>query len=157
MPMAETSRTRCILPEGTRPPRALRPRERSEYRGDCPVRGKGGGYAPQTKTGGGRSPTPGAVTLRHLKTISYVVGLCRCISAERNDHSLPPRFWPASLHMQKDPSSLLDQWFVTNGVVALGPVEFDRLASGVAHGRIPATSFVRHQSWKVWRELSEIE
>jgi hypothetical protein len=57
--------------------------------------------------------------------------------------------------MQKDPS--LDQWFVTNGVVALGPVDFDRLASGVALGRIPATSFVRHHSWKVWRELSEIE
>ncbi|HEX4336316.1 MAG TPA: DUF4339 domain-containing protein [Polyangiaceae bacterium] len=51
----------------------------------------------------------------------------------------------------------MDQWFVTNGVVALGPVEFDRLATGVARGRIPATSFVRHQSWKVWRELSEIE
>ena len=37
------------------------------------------------------------------------------------------------------------------------PVQFDRLASGVAGGRIPATSFVRHQSWKVWRELSEID
>ena len=57
--------------------------------------------------------------------------------------------------MHKDPS--LDQWFVTNGVVALGPVEFDRLATGVARGRIPSTSFVRHQSWKVWRSLSEIE
>ncbi len=57
--------------------------------------------------------------------------------------------------MHKDPS--LDQWFVTNGVVALGPVDFDRLASGVARGRIPATSFVRHHSWKVWRELAEIE
>jgi hypothetical protein len=50
-----------------------------------------------------------------------------------------------------------DQWFVTNGVVALGPVDFDRLTSGVAYGRISPTSFVRHRSWKVWRALAEIE
>src|SRR4051794_16139136 len=99
----------------------------------------------------------GVTALRHLKTISYLVVSCRCISAERHGDSFPRLSWPASFPMQKDPSSLVDQWFVTNGVVALGPVEFDRLASGVAHGRIPATSFVRHQSWKVWRELSEIE
>jgi hypothetical protein len=45
---------------------------------------------------------------------------------------------------------------VTNGVVAVGPVDFERLTRGVAHGRIPIGSFVRHQSWKVWRELREI-
>src|SRR5689334_24102383 len=28
---------------------AERSRERSEYRGDCPARGKGGGYAPQLR------------------------------------------------------------------------------------------------------------
>ena len=49
-----------------------------------------------------------------------------------------------------------DDWFVTNGVRALGPVTFDRLARGVALGRIPADSFVRHHSWKVWRGLREI-
>jgi hypothetical protein len=49
-----------------------------------------------------------------------------------------------------------DQWFVTNGLVAVGPVEFDRLARDMAHGQIPVGSFVRHHSWKVWRELSEI-
>ncbi len=52
---------------------------------------------------------------------------------------------------------MVDQWFVTNGVVAVGPVDFERVARGVAHGRIPPTSFVRHHSWKVWRELAEIE
>jgi hypothetical protein len=59
--------------------------------------------------------------------------------------------------MTKDFEGLTDQWFVTNGLVALGPVDFDRLTSGLAHGRISPRSFVRHQSWKVWRALSEIE
>jgi hypothetical protein len=59
--------------------------------------------------------------------------------------------------MSKNPDGFPDQWFVTNGVVAVGPMEFERLASGVAHGRIPASSFVRHRSWKVWRDLREIE
>ncbi|HEX4473553.1 MAG TPA: GYF domain-containing protein [Polyangiaceae bacterium] len=58
--------------------------------------------------------------------------------------------------MSKNLQGLADQWFVTNGVVAVGPVDFERLARGVAHGRIPTASFVRHQSWKVWRELREI-
>jgi hypothetical protein len=59
--------------------------------------------------------------------------------------------------MIKDIEGLSDQWFVTNGVVALGPVDFERLTTGVAHGRISPRSFIRHQSWKVWRALSEIE
>lgn len=50
-----------------------------------------------------------------------------------------------------------DRWFVTNGVVAVGPVSFDMLLRGAAHGRIPSGSFVRHESWQVWRRLDEIE
>jgi len=50
----------------------------------------------------------------------------------------------------------VDQWFVTNGVVAVGPIGYERLASGVAGGRIAESSLVRHQSWKVWRALTEI-
>jgi hypothetical protein len=53
-------------------------------------------------------------------------------------------------------SAWVDQWFVTNGVVAVGPLDFERVASDVARGRIPESSFVRHQSWKVWRALTEI-
>jgi len=50
-----------------------------------------------------------------------------------------------------------DRWFVTNGVVALGPVSFELVLRGVAYGRIPAGSFVRHESWQVWRRLEDLE
>jgi len=49
-----------------------------------------------------------------------------------------------------------DRWYVTNGVVAVGPVGFELLTRGVAHGRIPAGSFVRHESWKMWRPLEDV-
>jgi hypothetical protein len=50
-----------------------------------------------------------------------------------------------------------DRWFVTNGVVAVGPISYELLLRGVAYGRIPAGSFVRHESWQVWRRLEDIE
>ena len=49
-----------------------------------------------------------------------------------------------------------DRWFVTNGVVAVGPISFELLMRGASHGRIPDSSFVRHESWQVWRRLDEI-
>ena len=49
-----------------------------------------------------------------------------------------------------------DRWFVTNGVVAVGPISFELLLRGAAHERIPRGSFVRHESWQVWRRLDEI-
>jgi hypothetical protein len=61
--------------------------------------------------------------------------------------------------MQADPgnSAPTDCWFVTNGVVAVGPVTFELVLRGVATGRIPTSSFVRHESWQVWRRLEEME
>ncbi|HYQ18905.1 MAG TPA: hypothetical protein VEQ58_24180, partial [Polyangiaceae bacterium] len=50
-----------------------------------------------------------------------------------------------------------DRWFVTNGILAVGPVTFELLLRGVAYGRIGATAFVRHESWQVWRRLDEME
>jgi hypothetical protein len=50
-----------------------------------------------------------------------------------------------------------DRWFVTNGVVAVGPISYDVLMRGAAHQRIPRGSFVRHETWQVWRRLDEIE
>src|SRR5690242_16621714 len=49
-----------------------------------------------------------------------------------------------------------DRWFVTNAVVAVGPISFELLMRGAAHRRIPTGSFVRHESWQVWRRLDEI-
>ncbi|HET7544049.1 MAG TPA: hypothetical protein VFK05_29460 [Polyangiaceae bacterium] len=53
--------------------------------------------------------------------------------------------------------SASDRWFVSNGVIALGPVSFELVLRGIAYGRIPAGSFVRHESWQVWRHLEDIE
>lgn len=49
-----------------------------------------------------------------------------------------------------------DRWYVTNGATAVGPVNLELLARGVEAGKVPISSFVRHEAWKVWRPLSEI-
>lgn len=62
--------------------------------------------------------------------------------------------------MQADPGNNTahsDSWFVTNGVVAVGPVTFELVLRGVAYGRISTSSFIRHESWQVWRKLDEME
>lgn len=61
-----------------------------------------------------------------------------------------------SAHYPQD-SGKSDRWFVTNGIVAVGPVTYELVLRGVAYGRIPAGSFVRHESWQVWRRLEDIE
>lgn len=50
-----------------------------------------------------------------------------------------------------------DRWYATNGIVAMGPVSFDMLRRHVAMGQIPPSCFVRHESWKVWRALEDID
>lgn len=49
-----------------------------------------------------------------------------------------------------------DRWYVTNGATAVGPVNLDLLARGVEAGKVPLESFVRNETWKVWRPLSEL-
>lgn len=48
-----------------------------------------------------------------------------------------------------------DRWFVTDGLNAVGPVRRDLLVRGIEAGRVPLDSFVRHESWKVWRALAD--
>jgi hypothetical protein len=55
------------------------------------------------------------------------------------------------------PAGTSDLWFVTNGVIAVGPVSYEIVLRGVAYGRIPSGSFVRHESWQVWRRLEDLE
>ena len=49
-----------------------------------------------------------------------------------------------------------DRWYVTNGVTPVGPVHFDLVARGIEAGKVPMESFIRHETWRVWRPLSEI-
>ena len=49
----------------------------------------------------------------------------------------------------------LDKWYVTDGLNAVGPLRLDLLARGIELGRVPTDSFVRNESWKVWRPLSD--
>lgn len=55
------------------------------------------------------------------------------------------------------PVSSGDRWYVTNGVVAIGPISFEVLRRSARAGRIPQGSFVRHEAWSVWRRLDEID
>jgi hypothetical protein len=53
-------------------------------------------------------------------------------------------------------SPVADRWYVTNGVVALGPIAFALLTRGMASGKIPQNSYIRHESWKVWQRLLDV-
>jgi hypothetical protein len=74
--------------------------------------------------------------------------------AQDSHPSQPPL---ASAPVTGEAISAHDRWYVTNGVTAVGPVAYELLTRGVTSGRIPAGSFVRHESWKVWRKLEDIE
>lgn len=49
-----------------------------------------------------------------------------------------------------------DRWYVTNGITAVGPVNFELLTRGIQAGKVPIESFIRHEAWKVWRPLSDV-
>lgn len=49
-----------------------------------------------------------------------------------------------------------DEWFVTDGVVAHGPVAFDQLAVDFARGRFKTGAFVRHVSWSIWERFDQL-
>lgn len=50
-----------------------------------------------------------------------------------------------------------DEWYVTDGATAIGPVALELLARGITAGRVPTDAFVRHASWTTWRRLSDLE
>src|SRR5581483_7192502 len=47
-----------------------------------------------------------------------------------------------------------DEWYVTDGATAVGPVGLELLARGISAGRVPPDAFVRHASWGNWRGLA---
>lgn len=49
-----------------------------------------------------------------------------------------------------------DRWYVTNGITAVGPVNFELLTRGIEAGKVPIESFIRHEAWTVWKPLAEI-
>lgn len=49
----------------------------------------------------------------------------------------------------------IDKWYVTDGLHAIGPVRLDLLAKGIELGRVPLDTFVRNESWKVWRPITD--
>ncbi len=49
-----------------------------------------------------------------------------------------------------------DEWYVTDGATAVGPVTLELLGRGLDAGKVPADAFVRHASWNGWRDLSDL-
>ena len=54
-----------------------------------------------------------------------------------------------------DPSSP-DEWYVTDGATAVGPVGLALLIKGIEAGKVPPDGFVRHISWGGWRGLADL-
>ncbi len=48
------------------------------------------------------------------------------------------------------------RWLATDGVVALGPVPFELILRRIAEGRLQKCALIRHETWQVWRSLSEL-
>ncbi len=49
-----------------------------------------------------------------------------------------------------------DQWLLTDGVAALGPISFESVRRAVAQGKVSTDACVRHTSWNVWRAARDI-
>ncbi len=49
-----------------------------------------------------------------------------------------------------------DEWYVTDGATAVGPVTLALLLRGVEAGKVPRDGFVRHISWGGWRGLADL-
>lgn len=55
----------------------------------------------------------------------------------------------------RDGNPLGDRWYVTNGAQAVGPVGLELIERGLESGKVPLSSFLRHEAWKVWRPLAD--
>jgi hypothetical protein len=49
-----------------------------------------------------------------------------------------------------------DRWYVTNGATSVGPISLDLITRGLEAGKVPLESFVRNETWKVWRPIVEL-
>lgn len=49
-----------------------------------------------------------------------------------------------------------DQWLLTDGIAAIGPVSFESVRRFVAERRVSSDAMVRHCSWQIWRSAAEI-
>ncbi len=93
----------------------------------------------------------GLTLVRPLGHISYQCSFW--VSPERHCYQeayVLPRLKPRDCSQR-------DEWFVTNGVVAEGPVPFDAVLRGMAGNRISRASLLRHVTWSVWRRIDELE
>jgi hypothetical protein len=54
-----------------------------------------------------------------------------------------------------DPAAL-DEWYVTDGAMSVGPVGLDLLTRGIEAGKVPQDGYVRHISWSNWRGLGDL-
>jgi hypothetical protein len=53
-------------------------------------------------------------------------------------------------------NGLPDRWFVTDGAITVGPIDFTLLERGVRAGKIGDHCAVRNEAWRVWQALGEI-
>jgi hypothetical protein len=80
----------------------------------------------------------------------------RIPDAVRPSEAPPSEAPPSGEDRPSSERPITDRWVATDGLVAIGPVTLATLLREIARGKLHSSALARHESWQVWRRLSDV-